>query len=210
MPATFVAGINRISELFLRRFLCLLTRHLWLAYKAQAVTVPFMKNTHIARFVRFACVALVAGTILPTNTPALAGGVPGPCGTLSGVTASNVALTKTAAGYTASLLSLRGGLSNCSSNMQRYILRFSEPARPVSGGFDPFGPVVTCTTNAGLLPQAYVSSSGSLGWNITTSITPTAVTDPKTCTGTHIVRVELHSRTDNSLLAVSNVSYVVK
>lgn len=152
--------------------------------------------------------ALALLTAAPAATTSAGGGtVAGPCGTLSGVTASNVTLTAGTGGYVASPLSLKGGLTNCSIYVQRYWIDVAEPARPVSGGLN--APVVTCTTNYRLILNSYVSSGSGLSWSGSTNITPTPVVDPSTCVGTHTVRVDLKSRTDGRLLHTVYVTYTV-
>ena len=123
------------------------------------------------------------------------------------MTASNVTLKAGTGGYTASPLSFKGGLSNCSIYIQRYWVDFSEPARPAAGGLN--SPVVTCTTNYRLILNSYVNSGSSLGWRGSTSITPVPVVDPSTCVGTHRVKVDLKSRTDGRLLSTVYVTYTV-
>ncbi len=166
---------------------------------------------NLKRFAAATAVALSFFAVVPAATGSAGGSggtVAGPCGTLTSASATpTVTLTRTSTGYVAGSLSFKGGLKNCSTYIQRYWVDFSEPARPVSGGFN--SPTVTCTTNYRLMLNTYVSSGSSLGFSGSTSITPTPVVDPATCVGTHTVKVELKSRTDGRLLSTLFVNYTV-
>lgn len=163
------------------------------------------------KFRRLAACSAAALSLLavaPATSHAGGGTVAGPCGTLTSASASaTVTLTKGADGYYASPLSFRGGLNNCSIYTQRYWVDFSEPSRPAATGLN--SPVVTCTTKYRLMLNDYVGSGSSLSFSGSTSITPIAVTNPSTCTGSHTVRVDLKSRTDGRLLSTLYVTYNV-
>lgn len=161
----------------------------------------------IKKFVAATIAAFSLFALVPAATSS-AGGVAGPCGTITSISASNVTLSAGSGGYYATPLSLRGSVNNCSQYIQRYWLDFSEPARPVSGGLNG-GTTVTCTTSALLFPTNYVSSGSSFSWSLSTNITKTAVTNPSSCVGTHTVKAVLKSRTDGRVLSTVYVTYSV-
>lgn len=135
------------------------------------------------------------------------GGVAAPCGTLTAFSSSNVTLSAGTGGYTASPLAVRGSLFNCSIYLQSYYVSFTEPNRPTSGGLN--GPVVTCTADFMIFNINYISSGSSTSFSGSGNITPTAVTDPSTCRGTHTLLASLQSRTDGRVLSTWTVNYTV-
>lgn len=126
------------------------------------------------------------------------------CGTLTSASASNVTLSSS--GF-ASPLSVKASFKNCSKYSQRYYLTVAEPNRPVSGGLN--GPTVTCSA-AFTIWDNNIYSPGS-GGSISGSgnITPTAVTDPSTCKGTHTLAISLRNRTDAAVMSTMTVYYTV-
>jgi hypothetical protein len=126
------------------------------------------------------------------------------CGTLTSVSASNVTLGSNGL---ASPLSVRASFKNCSVYSQRYYLTTAEPNRPASGGLN--GPQVTCTASFTIFDQGIYGSGSSGSISGSGSITPTAVTDPASCKGTHTLAVSLRNRTDAKIMSTMTVSYTV-
>jgi hypothetical protein len=130
--------------------------------------------------------------------------VAGECGTLTSVSASNVTLGSN--GF-ASPLSVKTNFKNCSIYSQRYYVTLAEPDRPVSGGLN--GPQVTCSASFTIFDQNIYSSGASGSISGSGSITPTAVTDPASCKGTHTLAVSLRNRTDAKVMSTMTVTYTV-
>jgi hypothetical protein len=122
------------------------------------------------------------------------GTVAGPCGRLSGVTASpSVTITK----GVATSLALKGSIVNCSIYQQRYWINVDEPT--------PANP--NCAANALYFPNSIWSSGSSQSFSVSTNIVRT--TDLSGCAGTHTVRLTLKDRSFGYVQQVLTLTYTV-
>ncbi len=127
------------------------------------------------------------------------GGFAGKCGTITSISASPVRLTASEGGYTASSLSIRGQVNNCSIYLQRYWIDFSEPTNTNT----------TCKAAFSVFPTTVWSSGSSQSFSASGNITKTPVASAEGCVGAHTVKAVLRSRTDGSVLSTVNVNYTV-
>lgn len=120
------------------------------------------------------------------------GGVAGPCGTLSGVTASSV----TVSGSTSSALQVRGSVKNCSIYLQDYYVVIDEPTQTTT----------SCKASASLFNALLLSSGSTKSFSMSTN---TGATNTSGCPGTHTLRVALRSRADGRVLSTVTTTYSV-
>lgn len=149
--------------------------------------------------------ATAVACVVPPSPITSAGGgggggtVPGKCGTITSISASSVQLSRTASGYTASPLEIRGTVFNCSIYSQAYWIDFDEPANPD----------ITCSAHFSLFNALLMSSGSTQGFATSTNIAPSGVSSTVGCIGGHTVRAVLRSRTDGTVLSTALVSYTV-
>jgi hypothetical protein len=154
----------------------------------------------LKRFAAAFAVALSSLALVPAAAHAGGGGgggtVAGPCGRLSGVTASpSVTISK----GVATPLALKGSIVNCSIYQQRYWINIDEPA--------PANP--NCAANALYFPNSIWSSGSSQSFSVSTSIVPAGATDFSGCAGTHTVRLTLKDRSFGYVQQVVSLTYTV-
>jgi hypothetical protein len=148
-------------------------------------------------------VAAFAATVSLALVPAAAhagggggGTVAGPCGRLSGVTASP---TVTVSKGVATPLALKGSIANCSIYLQRYWINIDEPATANPN----------CAANALYFPNSIWSSGSSQSFSVSTSIAPAGAIDFSGCAGTHTVRLTLKDRSFGYVQQVVSLTYTV-
>lgn len=152
---------------------------------------------NIKRLVAALAVALSSLALVPAIAQAGGGGgggtVAGPCGRLSGVTASP---SVTISGGTGTL-TLKGSIVNCSIYQQRYWINVDEPA--------PVNPA--CAASALYFPNSIWSSGSSQSFTISTNIVHGSTAG---CAGTHTVRLTLKDRSFGYVQQVVTLTYTVK
>lgn len=152
-----------------------------------------------SRVVAAFAVALSSLVLVPAAANAGGGGggtVAGPCGRLSGVTASP---TVTISKGVATPLSLKGSIVNCSIYQQRYWINVDEPT--------PVNP--NCSAKALYFPNSIWSSGSSQSFSVSTSIVPAGATSFAGCAGTHTVRLTLKDRSFGYVQQVVTLTYTV-
>jgi hypothetical protein len=138
--------------------------------------------------------------LIPSSAGAAGGGgVAGPCGTITSVSASTVQLTASGSSHKTSPLQIRGNVFDCSIYNQGYWIEFDEPTN-----LNP-----TCKASFWLFGALWLTSGSTQGWTATTNITPNGVTSAAGCVGTHTVRAVLRDRAFGSLLQTRYLSYSV-
>jgi len=144
------------------------------------------------------------GTSSPTTTTTTSssssgGTVAGPCGRMTAISVGNVKLTPSGSGYTASQLTARGTVFNCSIYLQQYYIVFDEPGNTN----------VNCRANFALFGVLIINSGGSQSWTKSGSISPSGVTSTAGCVGTHTLRATLYDRSFGLVQSTNYLTYTV-
>ena len=149
-------------------------------------------------------VAALCFVLSPSATSLASGGggggtVAGECGVITSISASSVQLKASGGTYYSTPLQVKGTVRNCSIYSQLYWIDFDEPANTNTA----------CTAHFSLFNALQMSSGASQGWSTSMNITPTGVSSPTGCVGTHTLRAVLRNRTDGAVMSTATLTYTV-